>query len=359
MAGKIVVVYIIALIAMILAVYGFTGFRFLGMHTTTTTVIHTTSVTTTAESTTANYTTPIVPCNGFSLSGPLINDTFTARCDWTGGMLGLWVAAGVSKTERVMIVGANGRTYVNQTSSYNCTTFFQNFTGPSQVYTITFITGKGGGTCGTPLMKLNTTTSPPLEVYDYVYNSKFGNGEYTGWSVSGPGFGKAPLNITYANSKLCYSGDRWSNYNGTYFATTYNCGTAVAPGNLTSSPFLVSPKEPFLNFRLISPQNNNLYIELLRANYRISNGSDSYVNSTPVEIAYFNTYNLTTNPNSTSNFQNVTIALTQYVNQALQIRLVSNLTSTGSSDYVAAGDFVLSDRPNQARGVISNITSVG
>jgi hypothetical protein len=171
--------------------------------------------------------------------------------------------------------------------------------------------------------------------------------------MSSPGFGSTPFNISYANKKICYQGRPWSNYNGSYFATTYNCGTTTSPGNLTSSPFIVSPSNPFLNFRLISPQDNNLYVEVLLANYKIVNGQQMYINSTPVEIAHFNTFNNTITQYSQSTFANVTLPLTLYVNKPVEIRLVAR---EYSSSFIAAGDFVTSNKPSQDRGIAENIT---
>jgi hypothetical protein len=256
----------------------------------------------------------------------------------------LWVAAGDSGTESVKIVGADGRTYVNQNSTYNCTTFFQNFSGPAQIYSITFKTGAGGGSCGNPSIIINTTATPPSMAYTYILNGNFGNSRYTGWNTSGAGFGSAPFNITYQDPKMCYRGTPWANYNGTYFATTYTCGLSVAPGNVTSSWFIVTPGKPFLNFKIISPEDDGIYVEL----YNTSNE--------PVLIAHFNTYNLSLTANGSSTFQNVSISLTSYINKQLRIKVVGN--AINKANYIAVGDFAVAKRPNQQKGVMVNITTL-
>lgn len=360
------IAYIIAFIVIIIAAYLYTGFRFLStgskpkVTTTTsppvsgTTTLDSSSTTTTVLSNTTN-TIPVTSCSDVRLVGEAYSTTYTELCDSTGGRFGLWVAAGDSGSEHVTIVGANNKTYINQTSKYYCMTFYQNFTAPPQQYRITYQTGPGGGICGNSAITINDTTVPPLVVYNEIYNGNFGNGAYTGWNVSNPGFGTKPLNISYAYKNLCYQGRPWSNYNGSYFATTYNCGTTTSPGNLTSSPFLVSPLNPFLNFKLISPQDNNLYIEVLVANYKIINGEQVYANSTPVEMAHFNTFNATTTQYSQSTFANVTLPLTLYVNKPVEIRLVA--LDYGSS-FISAGDFVTSNRPHQDKGIVENITFI-
>jgi hypothetical protein len=357
--NRAIIAIILILVVIVIVAYAFTGFKFLGTKRTTVPIYTTSSTTiqnTTVTTTSINYSNSTPPCSSFALVDQVPNTTYVARCYSNGGTLGLWVASGNTGKEYAKIVGADGKTYINQNSTYNCTTFYQNFTMPSQIYTVTFRTGTGGGSCGNAVLIINTTILPPSTVYNNVYNNAFGNGKYTGWNVTNPGFGTAPLNISYANSKLCYEGRPWSNYNGSYFATTYNCGITVSPGNLTSSPFIADPARPFLNFKLISPQDNNLYVELLRANYKVMNGQQVYYNSTPVAIVHFNTYNLSTSQYSSSTFANVTIPLTLYTGESLQVRLVAK--ETGSS-FIAAGEFILQNRPHQDHSVIVNFTSIG
>ena len=277
------------------------------------------------------------------LVGQRLNNTYTTKCISIGATLGLWVAAGDGGVASIKVVGADGKTYANRTSDYNCTAFLQNFSAPAQLYTVTFKTGVGGGSCGNPSIIINTTSVPPPVVYTYILNGNFGSGRYTGWNTSGAGFGSNAFNISYQDAKMCYQGSKWSNYNGSYFATNYGCGSAVAPGNLTSSPFIVSPGDPFLNFRIISPEDEGLYVELLGV-------------SNTVIIAHFNTYNLSLTTNGTSTFQNVSIPLTSYINQQLRIRVVGN--AINNADYIAVGDFSLAKRPDQQKGVGINITTL-
>jgi hypothetical protein len=355
--AKAAIAYIVILIILVVVTYLFTGFRFLlpGHGITKTTITGSSSTisnagnSTVTASTTINASNTESPCSSFQIVSQKFNSSTISKCLSTGGTYGVWVAAGNSGSESVRIIGADGRTYVNQTSSYNCTTFFQNFTGPAQLYTVTFTTGPGNGSCGNSEVLINTTTTPPQNVYNYIYNGNFGNGQYTGWNKTNPGFGNAPLNITRSNNPnvSCYYGTPWKNYNGTYFATTYNCGTSVSIGNLTSSTFSVNPGTPFLNFRIISPQDNQLYVELLRQTY-----SDGEFVLTPVTIAHINTYNSSTSLNASSTFANVSIPLTSYVNQNLKVRLVAG----AFNNFIAAGDFALAKRPNQQIGVAINIT---
>ncbi|HIH50383.1 MAG: hypothetical protein ABSE71_02510 [Candidatus Micrarchaeaceae archaeon] len=346
-----IVAYIIVIIILVVLAVLYTGYNFIKpLHplattstikpsSNTTTIVATTSI----NSSTINYSNSVSPCASFILIGQQPNSTYTTKCSTSGATLGLWVAAGTSGTESVKIVGANGRTYVNQSSNYNCTTFFQNFSAPAQLYTITFKTGVGGGSCGNPVIIINTTSTPPVTAYTYVLNGNFGNGQFTGWNVSGAGFGAGPFNITYQDAKMCYRGSPWTNYNGTYFATTYNCAISVAPGNLTSAPLIVTSGKPFLNFRVISPQDNGLYIELFRG-------------STPVTIAHFNTYNQSLTINGSSTFQNVSIPLTPYIGQQLRIKVVGD--AINRNNYIAIGDFATAKRPIQQKGVAVNITTL-
>lgn len=363
--NKALVAFVVILIIVIAITYVKTKFDFLNLNlhsATTTTIIETSSTIgniTTSASTTINASQSLAPCSSFEIIGEDYNTQYSYKCySNSTETYGLWVASGNSGSESVMITGADGKSYVNQESSYNCTTFYQNFTAPSQIYTVTFATGSGGGSCGNALMKINDTTTPPPIIYNYIYNGNFKNGEYTGWNVTGAGFGSTPLNITYANNQSgvrCYQGSPWANYNGTFFATTYECGSNVAPGNLTSATFIVSATKPFLNFRMIEPQDNQLYVELLNQTYTVV-GDNRVSVLTPLLIEHINTYNSSISINSSSTFANVSMALTPYLGHDLRVRVVAYSFVPG--EYVAAGDFVLANRPNQQRGVIVNTTVV-
>ena len=112
------------------------------------------------------------------------------------GELGVWVEAGSAYNATIDIAGADGITYLQGGFNYNITTFYSNVTLPAQNYTVTLSAGSETGTGGSPFVKLNLTTTPPAITYPYIYNANFSNGKYTGWTVTGAGFGTAPLNIT-------------------------------------------------------------------------------------------------------------------------------------------------------------------
>ncbi len=287
-------------------------------------------------------------CEAFDLFTGSMNSTAVSGCTWTGGPLGLWVASGNFTFEHITIVGADNLTYANETADYQCTAFYKSFTLPAQRYVVSLTTGPNAvgvnPACPRAFAILNQTLSPPIhKVYSgSVYNGNFSNGAYTGWNTTGAGFGTGPLNITMANSNgniTCYEGYPWTNYVGTYFATTYTCGLSVAEGNLTSSAFYAS--KSFLNFRIISPENNFIYVEILS-------------NDTPYIIAHYNTFNITLGANAQSTFRNVSIPLVTVVDKPIQIRVVADTEIR--ENFVAVGDFTLANRPVQDKGLQANIT---
>lgn len=307
----------------------------------TSTTSNTPKTTNTLVNTTNTIVTPYVPvpCNNFILNNSVNNSTAIGQCGWNGGVLGVWVAAGKSGNAKVTIEGTNNKIYVEQNFTYGCVGFLRNFTAPPQEYTIIMVTGKSTGTCGTPFVKLNTTTVPPLPTYGYIYNGNFSNGNYSGWTLTNPGFGKAPLNISYANKNTCYIGNPWKNYVGAYFATTFNCGISNSPGNLTSNPFIV--EKPFLNFRIISPYDNGIYVEIL-------------YNGTPYVVARYNTFNTTLGSNASSTFRNASIPLITLIGKKVQIKVVAN--TLHRENYIAVGDFSLANKPNSQEGILVNMT---
>lgn len=345
-AAIIVIIIVIAVIA-----YLETGFRLPHnpiIPTTSTSGASVTVSSTAVSTTTVSNSVQLYPCVDLSLSSSAYNTSTRAQCLLTTNAIGIWAAAGDANTAHLLVRGADNRIYINQTVTYNCTTYITNFTGPRQVYNVTFATGLGGGTCGQSLLVFNSTTSPPQKAYDFVYNGNFINGQYTGWAVSGKGFGTAPFNITYANNaiKKCYIGSPWSNAPGQYVASTYMCGTQTSPGNLTSSPFVVN--KPFLNFRIVSKPHGNLYVEIITGN------------QTAI-IATYNTYNLSL-PNSTiknknvttSIFRNASMPLTVVAGKVVRIKLVSS--AVGTSSFMLAGGFQLASTPNQEPGILVNLT---
>ncbi|MGC8651737.1 MAG: hypothetical protein ACP5UH_00585 [Candidatus Micrarchaeia archaeon] len=339
-----IIVYILILVVLAIVAYIYTGFRLpsvLVSHVASTTVPPKSSATTstTTATTTSNYTY-IYPCNNFQIFGTAPNTTQHGLCSWSGGTLGIWLAGGVHGAH-VSILGANNVTYFNGTAPYDCLSFIENFSAPAQYYSIYISTKNGSGSCGYSIVKLNTTTVPPAKLYNYVYNGAFSSGKYTGWNVSGAGFGSAPLNITNADAHGCYLGEPWANYNGTFFATTYNCGLSNAPGNLTSSPFIANASKPFLNFKIISPASALLYVEILE-------------NGTPAIVAHYNTFNVPAQENATSTFQNASIPLTPVIGKVVKIRVVSQLL--GVQRYMAVGDFNVASKPVSTPGILVNMS---
>ncbi|MFI5412417.1 MAG: hypothetical protein ACHQX1_00835 [Candidatus Micrarchaeales archaeon] len=344
----------VALIVIVIVVWYFVyGIPTISKPTTTTTAATTTGGTTTANQITSSSTTTSIvyatSCAFVNYLTQALNATTDIQCAWNGGPLGLWIASGGSVNEQVTITGvSDGKVYVNQISNYQCMTFYQNFTAPAQTYAINFTSGPAinatnSTQCQYSGLVLNTTLNPPRKiVYPDLYNGNFSNGFYTGWNETGTGFGPAPLNITYANDNPtsgCYIGQPWRNYKGSYVATTFQCGTQVSAGNLTSSVFYAN--KSFLNFKIISPQNNLLYVEIL-------------YNNTPYITVHYDTYNISLGAGASSTFRNASIPLVTVVNKPVQIRIVASTQI--AENFIAAGNFALSNRPQQDRGIVQNIT---
>ena len=292
-------------------------------------------------------TTSIIPyvsgCDNYTVFESAANTTTAVMFRWDGGRLGVWVASGINSYVHFNITGSDNITYVNATAKhdiYNCTTFYKSINAPAQVYTLTLTTGPTGGTCDSySLLKLNTTVTPPVQTYGQVYNGNFSTGDFTGWNATGKGFINGPMNVTYADAHGCYQGAPWAGYNGTFFATTYNCGLTNAPGNLTSSPFLVD--EPFLNFQIISPADQSIYVEVLSGN-------------TPAITAHYNTYNLTFGATSQYTFRNATISLIRLAGKVVRVRVVAQ--SIKEQNYIAVGSFRMASRPVITPGILVNST---
>ncbi|MCL5430152.1 MAG: hypothetical protein M1504_01585 [Candidatus Marsarchaeota archaeon] len=335
---------------MIIIAFIFTGFRlpsFLIHNTTSTTTIISNSAANSTSNSISNSTSNTIAANTFSTNCGAYavvlnksNETSNGSCNWTGGVLGTWVSSGNYTNETLRIVGDDGKTYVNETETSACTTFFDNFSAPAQTYSVYFHSGlpsfATNSSCPYAMTKLNTTTTPPKVILNYILNGNFGNGEYTGWTTNGVGFGKKPLNITEADANTidCYLGTPWANYNGTFFATSFRCGLGEATGNLTSQTFYAS--QPFLNFRVISNGNNDLSVQIL-------------YNGTPYIITHYNTYNSTLYTNSSATFRNASIPLVTVVGKPIQIMIHAG--TLNSKTFIAAGDFRLSSTPLQDKGI--------
>ena len=178
-----------------------------------------------------------------------------------------------------------------------------------------------------------------------IANGNFSTGTYAGWNVTNFGFGSTPLNITYANSnsKNCYYGSPWSNYSGIFFATSYECGLERSVGNLTSNTFTAT--EPYLNFRIVSPASSLLYVQLLH-------------NGKPFVTVHYDTLNASGGTNPESNFEKASIPLVSLICQNVSIRVFSGVVGTISTEnqFIAAGDFQLSNKSVQTPGIVVNTT---
>lgn len=178
-----------------------------------------------------------------------------------------------------------------------------------------------------------------------IENGDFGLGTYQYWNETGPGFGNGPLDIPEANATGDYFANNWTGYQGTYAATTFEKGLALKSGNLTSDPFQVT--EPFLDFRLVSSQSNELAVEIVK-------------NGTPVIITHYDTYNdqEVNSSHSSSTFVNASMPLGTLLCQNVSIKVVAGVTGLASQGkgYIAIGDFYLSKDAVSANNIIVNQT---
>ncbi len=185
-----------------------------------------------------------------------------------------------------------------------------------------------------------------------IYNGNFSLGTYAGWNATGDAWSDAPTNIVYANANEGYYSSPWSGYNGTYFASSYHGGTSIGVGNLTSNPFLVI--EPYLNFKIVSPQDNLLYVEITYENS--TGGNQTYA------VAHYNTFAVTNNTSPQSTFENASVLVLPLLCKYARIKVVDGSLTTKANvyDYIAAGDFMMSKTQVQAPGAgVSNVSYAG
>ena len=204
----------------------------------------------------------------------------------------------------------------------------------------------GSGGAGTIPSQYQNCISPKESVP--LPNGNFSTGTYEYWNVTGQGFlndtgQAAPTNIIAANEKSIYYGQPWSNYSGNFMATTYHGGLSLSTGNLTSAPFEVI--EPYLNFKIVSPKNALLYVELLH-------------NGKPFRISHYNTLNSSSGNREQSVFVNATMPIINFVCQNISVRVVAGVVGsvTNRYDFMAVGDFVQSKYNLETPGTLVNST---
>jgi hypothetical protein len=286
-----------------------------------------------------------VPCNNVYLKTQEYNTNLSRGCYWNGGILALWAATGNSSYVNVTIL-QDYTTYATVNATHQCTTLYNYYNLSAGNYTVEMSVGSEvtlfdglNNSCNSAIVVLNRTIANNVISYDIV-NGNFSTGTYDGWITTGKAFGSGPLNLSWANEKSCYPQTNvWNGYNGTYFATTYNCTNHIsAVGNLTSNQFVVT--KPFLNFQVISA-GPRTYVEII---YKDS----------PYIKAYFSTYALSGSGSGAFMLRNATIPLTTVFGNSVQIRVVAN--ESKSNEYIVIGNFKLSDTPNQQQGILTNIT---
>ncbi len=203
-----------------------------------------------------------------------------------------------------------------------------------------------GTTTGTIPVQYQNCISPKEIVP--LPNGNFSTGTYEYWNVTGLGFlndtGSAiPTNIIAANEKDIYYGQPWSNYSGNFIATTYHGGLSISTGNLTSAPFKVV--EPYLNFKIVSPKNALLYVELLH-------------DGKPFRVSHYNTLNSSSGNREQSVFVNATMPIISFVCQNISVRVVAGVVGsiTNRYDFIAVGDFAQSKYNLETPSTLVNST---
>ncbi len=204
------------------------------------------------------------------------------------------------------------------------------------------------------LAAINGRNSPTLSLPGQPYqcalgeqpsqipNGDFSTGNYLDWNESGSGFGSSPLDLISANGNGQYYSSPWSGYLGEYLATTFNPGAYPSTGSLISAPFMVTA--PYLNFRIVSPANRDLYVELL-------------INKTVFLVDRYNTTNgVGSHPLGT--FANASIYLGPLACREVSVGIVSQVyaSKANESQFIAAGDFRLGNHSTATLGILTNST---
>lgn len=174
-----------------------------------------------------------------------------------------------------------------------------------------------------------------------VYNGNFATGTYYGWNVNGTGFGSAPLNITWADRAGYYYGYPWVGYSGQFAATTYSQSSLPTPGTISANFVAVLP---YLNFQIYSPQNSQLYVELISA-------------SGLVIIRHYNTLQ---GQGKTDQFTYAGIDMSSMMCQSVTLKVVANVVGVTASDqnqFIAVGNFYQGQYLTQTYGIEVNSTA--
>lgn len=214
-------------------------------------------------------------------------------------------------------------------------------------------------TAATTTSQSNTTSASTTSIPNYNYTgcivgtptypiangyfTSFTNTSIADWNTTPKGF--TIYNITDMNRNGSYYDAPWSGTNNTVFASTYDIGTVVRNGNLTSSPFAVVL--PYMNFQIISAADKLDYVAILR-------------NGSVAEKIYFNSYQVPNNTNAESHFENASVNLIPFLCQRIQVRLVSGVSGSlkNINQYMAVTNFYLSKTPRQAPNITVNETMV-
>ncbi|MGC8586756.1 MAG: hypothetical protein ACP5K9_00485 [Candidatus Micrarchaeia archaeon] len=88
-------------------------------------------------------------CNGFSISEAAFSTAENSSCSWNGGNVTIYAGGGNSGYVSVNIVGADGKTYFSKGTNNWCSAQIGSVYLPPQNYTISIMSGRGGGACST------------------------------------------------------------------------------------------------------------------------------------------------------------------------------------------------------------------